>query len=222
MKSTLLALLLLTAINMKAGTLTLQSGSSMISPLSIETLPDSQPTVPKRKLMPDNASWMERGMWGESGLVRSIGIAGPLTPENRKEELGWRRTMLTAHQIGGFVTLAMMGTAVYFGQRVLNGNNGDRGAHQTFVAATIVSYSATGLLAVLSPPPLIRRDDSGGTTTLHKTLAWIHFTGMVITPILGSLINRRSTDYDKQAHFHQVSAYITTAALALSLAVVTF
>ena len=180
------------------------------------------PDRPKPRLLPDNMSFVERSVWGETGLVREIGIASPLTPEVRKHELAVRRTMLTMHQIGGFVTLGLMGTAVYYGQMTLNNpqTRTYRSRHQTFVTATIFSYAATGLLAALSPPPLIRRDETS-TTTIHKTLAWIHFAGMILTPIIGSTLHH-SMSYDQQARFHQVSAYITTATLAASLIVITF
>jgi hypothetical protein len=171
-------------------------------------------------LLPEKISFMEKALWGENGLFRTMGIAAPLTPESRKSELSLRRTMLVAHQIGGFVTLGSMITAVYFGQKIIDGDRGYVTNHQIFVTTTIISYSATGLLAVLSPPPMIRRDEAS-TTTLHKTLAWVHFTGMVLTPILGSMISRRATD-SQVAHFHQISAYTTTAALAASLLVITF
>jgi hypothetical protein len=175
----------------------------------------------RRRLLPDNMSFMERGLWGESGFLRGIGIASsPLTPEVRKNELQIRRTMLTMHQVGGFVTLGLMGTAVYYGQRLIDGHRDARDKHQLFVDATIISYGATALLAALSPPPLIRRDETS-TTTIHKTLAWVHFGGMILTPILAGMIHRRDFG-SSQAHFHQASAYITTAALAASLIVVTF
>ncbi len=177
-------------------------------------------TLAKRSLLPEHMSLMERGLWGESGLLRAVGIASPLTPDVRKGELTLRRTMLSVHQIGGFVTLGLMGTTVYYGQQVLNGRYDLLPRHKTFVAATIVSYSLTALMAVLSPPPLIRRDEVS-TTTIHKTLAWVHFAGMIATPIIGRLIHN-STDYYRTAHFHQASAYITTAALAASLIVITF
>jgi hypothetical protein len=199
---------------------------------------DSIPPAPKRKLLPDNMSFMERGLWGEQGVLRGIGIASPLTPEVRKHELGIRRTMLTVHQIGGFVTLGLMGTALYYGQQILNnpgklrssrisiynhdpyGNNYYTPIHQTLVTATIISYAATGLLAVLSPPPLIRRNEVS-TTTIHKTLAWVHFAGMVVTPILGMSL-RHSLNPDQMARFHQISAYITTATFAASMIIITF
>ncbi|HUI11293.1 MAG TPA: hypothetical protein VL221_13265 [Bacteroidota bacterium] len=191
-----------------------------------DTTPPAMPVRSTAHLLPENMSFMERGLWGESGFFRSIGIAGELTPEARKSELSARRVMLTMHQIGGFVTLGLLGATVYYGQRYLNySDRTDRSKHQEFVTFAIVSYGLTGLLAVISPPPLIRRNETS-TTTIHKTLAWIHFAGMVLTPIVGGMIRKRSGKFSYDdlatAHFHQVSAYITTGVFAASLVVITF
>jgi hypothetical protein len=189
----------------------------------LDTSPDSLSQPPKRKLIPTNASYMEKFLWDEDGLFRNMGLASPLTPEVRKSELSLRRNMLTAHLIGGFVTLGSMITACYYGQKMIDDGGklrSNRSNHQLFVTVTIASYSATGLLAVLSPPPMIRRDEIS-TTTIHKTLAWVHFLGMVVTPIIGASLHRNATT-SQIAHFHQASAYITTAALAASLIVITF
>jgi hypothetical protein len=194
--------------------------------LAALSVPVSDSTVPPPsaagRLLPANISWMENGLWGESGLVRKIGIAGPLTPETRKGELAVRRTMLTMHQIGGFVTLGLMWATVYYGQRTLDaGDPRDlRNTHASYVTATIISYGVTGLLAILSPPPLIRRDEVS-TTTIHKMLAWVHFIGMVVTPIIGASLHN-SMSYDQQVRYHQISAYVTAAALTASFVVITF
>jgi hypothetical protein len=185
---------------------------------------DSLPPPSKLRLLPENISFGEKLFWGENGVLRKTGIVPELSSEERRNELDIRRFMLTAHQISGFTTVALMITAAYFGQRTIdnhmNRSLGD--THQQLVGATIATYSLTALLAVLSPPPMIRRDDEESTTTLHKTLAWIHAAGMIITPILGSMIGgRRSFNTDK-AHFHQVAGYITTAVFTTSLIVVTF
>jgi hypothetical protein len=192
---------------------------------------DSLPPPHEPRLLPHNMGFMERGLWGEHGILRTTGIASPLTPPARMSELRLRRTMLTAHQIGGFLTLASMIATVYYGQKsLLDPNSGQRNdpyrrSHQFFLTTTIALYSATGLLAVLSPPPLIRRDEIS-TVTIHKTLAWVHFIGMVVTPILGSTILKRGpigryVDLN-QARFHQITGYITAGALAASMIVVTF
>ena len=183
--------------------------------------PDSVTAPPRQRLLPNNLSLMERWLWGEDGAIRSIGLEPPLSPNERRSELGLRRTMLTTHQIGGFVTLGLMIGAVYFGQQIIDGHPEYRRNHQYFVTATIITYSATGLLAILSPPPLIRRNEVS-TTTIHKTLAWIHVAGMIITPILGGMIKRRSSSAMQSEHIHEISGYLTTATFAASMIVVTF
>ena len=181
---------------------------------------------PVRRLLPENMSIMEKGVWGEDGFLRSAGIASPLTPQVRKSELSLRRTMLYTHQIGGFLTLASMLAAVYYGQKSLDDPNSGqrndpyRGPHQTFVTTTIVLYSGTGLLAILSPPPSIRRGE-WSTTTIHKTLAWVHVAGMVITPILGGMIGRHADALHRE-RIHQLSGYITLATFTASLVTITF
>jgi hypothetical protein len=205
---------------------------SLIIPVPMQNmaeLPDSMPTVHPR-LLPENVSWMENALWGESGLVRKIGIAGDLTTEVRRHELSVRRTMLTIHQIGGFVTWGLMVASCYTGQRVLNGDRQISNTHETLVKSTIGSYAVTGLLAILSPPPLIRRDETS-TTTIHKTLAWIHAAGMILTPIIGGLVwhytgNRQTgrtlVQNDSEARFHQISAYTTTAIFTAAMVIMTF
>ena len=159
----------------------------------------------------------EKLMWGQGGLMRKIGNF-PLTEDGRERELGLRRTMLTAHQIGGFATLGAMITTVVLGQLTLNGE--DLGeTHETFAATTIGLYGVTAVLSLLSPPPLVRRDNWSSVST-HKALAWVHFTGMVLTPILGSMVAEGGDDDVRR--FHQVSAYVTTAAFAGAMLVITF
>ena len=194
----------------------------------VDTLPRSS----VHRLLPENISFMEKALWGEDGFLRTTGIASPLTPQVRKSELQLRRTMLVMHQVGGFLTLASMYAALYYGQKsLLDPNSGQRNdpyrnSHQLFVTTTIVLYSGTGLLSILSPPPLIRREGEISTTTIHKTLAWVHFIGMVVTPILGGTILKRGpigryVDLN-QARFHQITGYATAAVLTASMITVTF
>ncbi|HEX2868607.1 MAG TPA: hypothetical protein VHO03_16325 [Ignavibacteriales bacterium] len=189
--------------------------------ISQDTLSAPFPKETEVKLLPDRISFMEKFLWGQNGFLRRVHIAAPLTPESRKSELELRRTMLTTHMIGGITTLGLMIAASYFGQKIIDGHRNFRDAHQALVSATIASYSLTGLLAILSPPPLIRRDEES-TITIHKTLAWVHFAGMVITPILGNTIGGRRHFNISKAHVHQISAYITTAVFASAIIVITF
>ncbi len=187
---------------------------------------DSLPVsvVRRPRLQPENLGFFERNLWSENGLFRTLGIASPLTPESRKSELKLRRAMLVAHETSGFVTLGLMLTTVYYGQKVIDNHERSltlRRTHIGFADATISTYSLTALLSLLSPPPSIRRDELS-TLSYHRALAWIHVTGMIITPIIASLAQRRGASNDSIYRIHQVSAYITTTAFAASMVVMTF
>jgi hypothetical protein len=190
--------------------------------LGIQANLDTMPVAVKPKLLPDNMSLMEKGVWGEKGFLRWIGLSSPLTPDVRKHELGIRRTMLSIHQIGGFATLGLMLATCYYGQKIIDGGPGNYSRTKNIlVNATIISYSLTAALSILSPPPLIRRDEAS-TTSTHKLLAWFHVAGMIVTPILGTLIAKNHTFNIDSAHVHQISGYITTALFATSMIVITF
>jgi len=186
---------------------------------------DTIPQQVKPNLLPKNMSIMEKGLWGENGFLRTVGLAPELTVESRKSELKLRRTMLSIHQIGGFTTLGLMLATCYYGQKIIDGGvNGRRDYENTkylFVNLTISAYTLTGLLSILSPPPMIRRDEVS-TTSIHKTLAWFHVAGMIITPILANAISSHRQFHMDKAHVHQVAGYITTAIFASAMIVITF
>jgi uncharacterized membrane protein len=137
-------------------------------------------------------------------------LAGlPLNEESREKEMGIRRTMLTLHQVGGYVTLASMIATAFAGQMIINGHESYEDIKAPLAWTTVGLYFTTASLALLTPPPVIRREGFS-SLTIHKSLAWVHFTGMIITPILGTFIE----DEHKVRIFHQTSGYITTAAFA--------
>lgn len=177
-------------------------------------------------LLPEVLSPGERVMWGEHGLMRITGIY-PLTEESREKEFGLRRTMLTIHEVAGFATLAAMIATATYGQLTLNGNTSLGETHETLASITIGSYFFTAAMSLLSPPPAIRRKE-WNTISIHKGLAIVHFTGMIVTPLLADEIARRNPGATKEtidrdkAHVHQISGYITTAAFAGAMMVVTF
>lgn len=166
-------------------------------------------------LLPRIMGPMEHVFWGEHGIMRHLGM--PLTEETREKEVFIRRGMLTAHQVGGFLTLGAMTATAVTGQMIINGRDdlGDR--KRLLVGATVASYFATAALSVLTPPPMIRRP-GWNSISWHKALATIHLTGMIVTPILGGQIE---DDYDRRS-LHQISGYVTLAALTGAMLVVTF
>jgi hypothetical protein len=174
---------------------------------------------PNLGLLPERIGFMESVLWSKSGLFRLTGITGDLTPEQRSKEIKWRRTWLTAHQTSGLVTLGLMLASCYAGQMYLDRKSKSSDLHESLVSATIIGYSITGLLAFTAPPPSIRRPEFS-TITVHKSLAWLHIAGMVLTPVLGGMLEDSGADFNKRARFHQTSAYITTGIYATAMAVI--
>jgi len=167
-------------------------------------------------LLPEILSPGEKLLWGRHGFMRAIG-AFPLTEESREKELSLRRNMLTAHQIGGFFTLASMIATAYCGQMIVNGETGYEDAKSVLAWTTVTAYFTTAGLSLLTPPPVVRRSDWNSVST-HKALALVHFTGMILTPLLGTMIE---DDHDVQT-LHQISGYATTVAFAGAMLVITF
>ncbi len=167
-------------------------------------------------LLPAILSPGEKLMWGEHGFMRAIG-AYPLNEESREKELQLRRTMLTLHQLGGFITLASMVATAFAGQMIINGNESYERYKGPLAWSTVGLYFTTASLSLFSPPPVIRRP-GWSSIQLHKTLAWVHFSGMIITPLLGTLIE----DKHELRVFHQTTGYVTTAAFAGAMIAVTF
>ncbi|MGB9852704.1 MAG: hypothetical protein ACPLPX_07570 [Candidatus Kapaibacteriota bacterium] len=166
-------------------------------------------------LLPERKSFMENFLWGENGFFRKIGITGELNIEQREKELQWRRTLLTIHQTTGLITWGLMLGTVITGQMWLDGKLDSPVYHKRFLYTTIGFYGITGLLSVVIPPPL-QRTKEFSSLTIHKTIAWIHFFGMLATPILGKTINS-SSDYYKTARIHQTVGYITFSAYTIAM-----
>ncbi len=200
--------------------------SDTAAPLKSEPLSlDSAAAFP---LLPEVLSPGEKIMWGRHGLFRITGLY-PLTEASREKEMGLRRGMLTVHELAGFATLASMIATATYGQLTLNGYSSLGDTHKTLAGITIGAYFFTAAMSLLSPPPLVRRNE-WNTVSIHKGLAIVHFTGMILTPVLaggvamkerGAGTSKLTIDHDK-ALIHQVSGYITTVAFAGAMVAVTF
>ena len=186
------------------------------------TFLDANPVQEQVKLLPDHLGIIKRSLWGEHGLVRLMNLS-PLTPEGRAKELKLRRKMLVLHQILGFVTLGTMLTADFSGQMILNGNAQYQTLHSLSTTATISSYFTTAGLALLAPPPMVIRVKQWDAIKVHRILAALHFSGMILTPLLApNGRNPTLEDLRTKALFHQISAYTTTALFAAAILVVKF
>ena len=153
-------------------------------------------------LLPDRMLVTQRLLWGEKGILRTSGIA-PLTLEQRQKELKLRRTMLTAHQVLGYTTLAAMIAQGIIGGKLYTGQNDLYELHKDMAAG----------LSLFTPPPLINKKVKGFTSIkAHKTLATIHFSAMVVTNIYK----------DKNKEVHKGAAYTAFGSYALAVLVFKF
>lgn len=172
------------------------------------------------ELLPKKMLLTQRVLWGQKGLLRPI---SPLTAANREKELKLRRGMLVAHQVLGFVTLGGMvgqgitGTQLYKG----SGRVGD--IHEGLAVAVNTTYSATAIMSLFTPPPLINRDKKLSAIRLHKWLAVVHMGGMIGTNILAqSLEDARGDQYTRLKKWHRAAAFTTFASYAAAVITIKF
>lgn len=172
------------------------------------------------ELLPKKMLLTQRVFWGEKGLMRPF---SPLTPANREKELKLRRGMLVAHQVLGFVTLGGMvgqgitGTQLYKG----SGRVGD--IHEGLAVAVNTTYSATAIMSLFTPPPLINRDKKLSAIRLHKWLAVVHMGGMIGTNILAqSLEDAQGDQYTRLKKWHRAAAFTTFASYAAAVITIKF
>jgi hypothetical protein len=172
------------------------------------------------ELLPKKMLLTQRVLWGQKGLLRPI---SPLTATNREKELKLRRGMLVAHQVLGFVTLGGMvgqgitGTQLYKG----SGRVGD--IHEGLAIAVNTTYSATAIMSLFTPPPLINRDKKLSAIRLHKWLAVVHMGGMIGTNILAqSLEDAQGDQYTRLKKWHRAAAFTTFASYAAAVITIKF
>jgi hypothetical protein len=172
------------------------------------------------ELLPKKMLLTQRVLWGQKGLLRPI---SPLTATNREKELKLRRGMLVAHQVLGFVTLGGMvgqgitGTQLYKG----SGRVGD--IHEGLAVAVNTTYSATAIMSLFTPPPLINRDKKLSAIRLHKWLAVVHMGGMIGTNILAqSLEDAKGDQYTRLKKWHRAAAFTTFASYAAAVITIKF
>ena len=172
-------------------------------------------------LLPHKMIFTQRAFWGPKGLLRTMNIA-PLTPEGRVHELKVRRTMLIAHQIGGFVTLAGFVVQGILGAKLYNAKGQDyvdtKMWHERSATFINIAYGTTLALSLTAPPPVIGAKKGYTSIKLHKYLAIVHLTGMVATNILAHMIDNNPD----LKPIHRAAAYTTFGAYAASILAVTF
>jgi hypothetical protein len=174
------------------------------------------------ELLPKKMLLTQRVLWGQKGLLRPI---SPLTATNREKELKLRRGMLVAHQVLGFVTLggmvgqAINGPQLYKARESQNERQYDKvkGTHEALAVGVNLTYSATAVMSLFTPPPLINRDKKLSAIRLHKWLAVVHMGGMIATNVLAE----RAND-PKIKPIHRAAAFATFASYAAAIVTIKF
>lgn len=163
--------------------------------------------------LPDGMPLNTRLLWGRKGLFRLLGLA----PATRKRELEIRRTMLQWHQRLALVTFAALTTQVILGE-VLASNRARyyqdlQPVHRTLGYATFGLYLTTASLS-LGAPPARRYTPGFSSIKLHRWLALIHFTGMMLQPWLGRHLRLAPTpaSYERRLRTHRWVGRITLGA----------
>lgn len=168
-------------------------------------------------LLPDRIFITQKLLWGKKGLLRITGIA-PLTPEKRQKEMKIRRAMLKLHQAGGFITLAGMIGQGFVGAKLYNNPTPElRNLHSNLGAFVNASYATTALLSFTAPPPLINRKGMS-SINIHKALAFVHLSGMIVTNVLAGQLQQ----HPELRPYHRAAAYSTFAAFAAATIVIKF
>ncbi|MBN8824644.1 MULTISPECIES: hypothetical protein [unclassified Spirosoma] len=175
----------------------------------------------KQELLPHKMIFTQRIFWGPKGLLRTMNVA-PLTSEGRIHELKVRRTMLVAHQIGGFLTLAGFVTQGILGAKLYNAKGQDyvdtKKWHERTATFINISYGTTLALSLTAPPPIVGPKRGFTTIKLHRYLAIVHLAGMITTNILAGMIE----DNSSLKPYHRAAAYTTFGAYAASILALKF
>jgi hypothetical protein len=175
-------------------------------------------------------------------IIQSRGFATGVPPAPSLEDLGFtqsqtqgdadrqalldkRSHMLKIHQRLGLITLVPL-TATLFLAGNANGKNStesDRDLHGALGLTTFSFYFATAYYAIKAPK--IPGTKDRGPIRLHKALAWVHGTGMILTPILGALADQQRNQGESVhglASYHSQVAALTVAAYAAAILSVSF
>lgn len=128
--------------------------------------------------------------------------------------------MLKIHQKLGLVTAApMIATVVTsLGAGGKKTSNTDRTVHMVLGSVTSDLYFTSAYFAIRAPR--IKGTSTRGPIRLHKTLAWIHGPGMILTPILGALAYNQKNNGEHVhglASAHGPVAIVTAGAFGAAL-----
>lgn len=151
----------------------------------------------------------------------SLGFSTSQTRGSAHEQalLNKRSHMLQIHQKLGLITLfPMIATvAVSFRAHGRHTTASARDLHIALGSATAALYFATAYYALAAPK--VKGVKPRGPIRFHRAMAWIHFPGMILTPILGAMAESQLNQGERvhgAAKYHGDVAMVTAIAYGLA------
>ncbi len=154
--------------------------------------------------------------------LSDLGFSPEETEANARQQalLDKRTHMLKIHQRMGLITtiplVATVVTSMNAGGR--NTSSTSRDLHVALGSLTGDLYGITAYYAIRAPR--VPGTETRGQIRLHKTLAWIHGPGMILTPILGAMAFNEKNNGQKVhgiASAHGPVAIVTAGAFGAAL-----
>jgi hypothetical protein len=151
-----------------------------------------------------------------------LGFSPGETEANARQQalLDKRTHMLKIHQRMGLITtiplVATVVTSMNAGGR--NTSSTSRDLHVALGSLTGDLYGITAYYAIRAPR--VPGTETRGQIRVHKTLAWIHGPGMILTPILGAMAFNEKNNGQKVhgiASAHGPVAIVTAGAFGAAL-----
>ena len=158
--------------------------------------------------------------------LQQLGITPQMTRANVKaqQRLNRRQWMLRWHQRLGLITGGAMFATFFLGHSAgPHGTPTGRNIHAALGTATTALYFTTAYMALEAPK--IPGTKPTGAVKLHEILAWIHFPGMILTPILGYMAYHQEQLGQRPhgiAKLHGLVATVTFLAFASSIVAVSW
>ena len=191
--------------------------------LSVGLSNSSLPTYTISDSLPKNMPIIKSLLWGEKGTLRNTFI----DPKSRLKELEIRHNMLQLHQKIALFTLGSMVYQYQLGHSMSKNSYSsyteiERKKHMNLGYLTFGCYMTAASLSILSPPGMkYTKKNKLSNMKLHRYLAIVHFTGMIIQPYLGyqssiAGLEGRAADRNRLLENHATIGSITTFSYILS------
>jgi len=179
--------------------------------------------APVSIVVTSNPETEDLSLGGGSGLSMSdLGFSKEQTQSNPAEQarLDKRTHMLKIHQKMGLITAVPLAATIItgFGAGGKQTSTSTRDLHVALGTTTAALYFTTASFAIFAPK--IPGTETKGPIRVHKALAWVHGTGMILTPILGAIAFQQKSRGEKIhgiAQAHGPVAIITGAAYGAAL-----